>query len=310
MIAFIVSVLASIVAALILAFTRDAWQETGLGAMMSKTARASVPRFLLRRRNLLRDRRTATAYLLQWLRRDQSRRGLHFGEFGRQAQIQEESRFQDRPTDFAAKPRLYLTGWPCFILHELGMGERSLEFAITGITRLLASGPIQARATVPAHPEFVPTVASFRHTFRAVQILYRLQPSNDIVVDLIGQMVDPHKKWQHADGGWPQFESDRRSDLWATTYAVALLHRASQNCDPLFKGTKREIAALIENGTAFLQDEWHRNKWKYAKASAAHNAIQICHELSDCLKSRDHQFLDRRAASQPDSHELWNRGPG
>ena len=255
----LVSIVASIIAAAILAGTRDWWRETRLAALTSATMRRLVPESLRRRRNLLQTREKTTTFLTDWLRRDQSRRGLHTGEFGRQAALKEEIKFQDRITDFASKPRLYLTGWPCFILHDLALGERLRAISITGIERLLASGSVRARATVPSHPESVATVASLRHTFRAVQILHWLVPSHPIVVNLVGQIIDPHNRWRRKDGGWPQFESDKRSDLWATAYGVALLHRMSVRRDVPIQVGGEEIDKILMDAIAYLKEQWQRN---------------------------------------------------
>lgn len=104
-------------------------------------------------------------------------------------------------------------------------------------------------------------------------------------------MIDPHKAWQNDDGGWPQFDSDRRSDLWATTYGVALLHTVSTGVEPCFEAHRKHTDPIVKGGIDFLKKEWRKSRWKYAKASSPHNGIQIFHELHDCLKTRDHDFL-------------------
>lgn len=168
MLVFALSIASSIVAAIIMAATRKWWHDTKFALMTSETVRMLVPNVLRRDRELLEDRKRATTYLLKWLRQDQSRREPHLGEFGRRAAPEEERRFQNRVADFAAKPRLYLTGWPCFVLHQLQLGEHSLALAMAGMRRLLADGPVQARATVATHPEALATTANYRHTLRAV----------------------------------------------------------------------------------------------------------------------------------------------
>jgi hypothetical protein len=290
--AFLIGILSSIIAATILALTRDWWRETRFATLTSATVRRLVPEVIRRRRNLLQDREKTTAFLTRWLRRDQSRRGQHTGEFGRYAALKEERKFQNRITDFASKPRLYLTGWPSFILYELDLSERLRGISVTGMERLLASGSVRARANVPTHPESVATVISLRHTFRAVQILYSLAPSHPIVVNLIGQIIDPHNRWRRKDGGWPPFETDKRSDLWATAYGVALLHRAEVRRDIPVKASDTEIDRILTDSIEYLKDQWRRNKWRYAKASSAHNGIQIYHEVFDCLRARDTDFLN------------------
>ena len=221
---------------------------------------------------------------------------MHVGEFGKHAPIKEERRFQIVPTDLATKPRLYLTGWPCFIFHELGIGERELNLAAKGVKRHLVTGSVQARATVPSHPEHLSTVANIRHTFRALQILNRLRPDEPIVVRLIGDILEsPRRSLRQSDGGRPHFASGKKSDLWATTYGTALLNTVETLRTVPITDTG-QTGVLIRDALVFLKQAWSRTRWAYAEASSAHNAIQIYHELADTLLRVDPKFLDELVA--------------
>ncbi len=241
--------------------------------------------------SIMSSRQSATDYLLDWLRRDQDKRGVHSGEFGKHAPIREERQFQSAPTDLATKPRLYLTGWPCFVFCELGFSDAALHLAIKGVRRQLAAGSVRALATIPSHPEHLSTVENIRHTFRALQILHRLTPDDPLVVRVLGEVLDPRRLLQQADGGWPHFAGRKRSDLWATTYGTSLLHSV-ETASTLRLGEPNDAHERVRAALVFLKHEWERTRWAYAEASSAHNAVQIYHELAVCLRGVDPSFLD------------------
>src|ERR1051325_5447202 len=94
-------------------------------------------------KSLRRDPRKAIKALVRWLADDQSTHEVHFGQFGSGSNLREERLFQTSREKLEAKPRLYLTGWPCFVLHELGLGNKQKVLAAEGLRRLLKDGPVE-----------------------------------------------------------------------------------------------------------------------------------------------------------------------
>ena len=165
--------------------------------------------------------RSAIRYFLRWLGRDQNLVGNHRGQFGKRASFKEERLFLTGAENLKVKPRLYLTGWTCFILSELKLGERYLNRAAHGIEVLLQEGIVKVYqgATSKTPPDRQPEIVSYRHTIRADQILSVLNYDMKTVAEVLGRMLDERNGWQNSEGGWAQCDEEFiESELWASTY--------------------------------------------------------------------------------------------
>ena len=261
-------------------------------------APAKISRFYVRvfRRTLTKklkhDPQKAMDMIVRWLSRDQSRRGIHFGQFGSGANLQEEKLFQNTREKLEAKPRLYLTGWPCFILHRLGLGQGQLSLAASGVKHLLENGPIEVSlgASEQTPPDSQPTIRSYRHTIRGAQILAILEPDHRFISEIVALMLDRRNGWQNTDGGWKQCDRERTgSDLWGSSYALAFFARLLQEPNFDVEARKKMHELLIET-IGFLKRDWYQNGWRYSGASSEQNGVQIFHETFQVLDVYDPPF--------------------
>lgn len=242
-----------------------------------------------------RDPKQATKSLVAWLLNDQDKHGAHLGQFGSGANLNEERLFQTSREKLEAKPRLYLTGWPCFVLHELGLGKAQISLAVEGIERLLKDSAIEVSLGASAHtpPDSQPTVISYRHTIRAIQILARVRPEHSSVKRIVGRMLDEANCWQNPDGGWKQCDKERTdSDLWGSSYAFALLGNILRDQQIRSTKGKAQAHAALSSTADYLKEQWHHNKWRYGGASSEQNGAQIFHETVSTFKRYDKVFFD------------------
>lgn len=282
----IIGVVGSLVAAVIVAL------------VSAFLAPAKISRFYVRvfRRTLAKklkqDPQKAMDMIVGWLKRDQSRRGIHFGQFGSGANLQEEKLFQDTREKLEAKPRLYLTGWPCFILHRLGLGKHQLSLVSAGVKRLLKNGPVEVSlgASEQTPPDSQPTIRSYRHTIRGAQILAVLEPDHSLVSQIVALMLDRRNGWQNIDGGWKQCDRERTaSDLWGSSYAAGFFARLLQ--EPNFDaGARKKMHEMLIETIDFLKRDWYQNGWRYSGASSEQNGVQIFHETFQVIKVYDPSF--------------------
>jgi len=246
-------------------------------------------------KSLRRDPRKAIKALVRWLADDQSTHGVHFGQFGSGANLREERLFQTSREKLEAKPRLYLTGWPCFVLHELGLGNKQKVLAAEGLRRLLKDGPVEVSlgASQQTPPDSQPTIRSYRHTIRAVQILARLNPNNPNISLILGLMLDKRNRWQNPDGGWKQCDKERTdSDLWGSSYAFALLAAALRD-QLVSQDIKDTVHESLGNTMKYLKEEWQKTRWSYGGASPEQNGVQIFHETIATFKRYDKLFAEQ-----------------
>ena len=241
---------------------------------------------LKRRRRTLVDPTIVVPRLVHWLDRDLSKTGRWAGQFGARPNMLEEKRFQLGAEDLASKPRLYLTGWPCFVLARHGLSPHLLAAARDGVGRLMRTGVIRvAEAAVPQmHPETQPSVVSYRHTIRALQILFVVGETAETLAPTLGRMFDQRRPWQNDDGGWAQCDVHfTQSDLLSSAYALdvttALLQTKNQAV--IDECTLRE--ALTKTLEYFVT-EWHRNQWHYGDAAPPHIVPLVIHEIASSLR--------------------------
>lgn len=240
----------------------------------------------------------AVKTLVRWLGNDQSRKGEHYGQFGSGANLREEKLFQNSRERIEAKPRLYLTGWPCFVLHDLGLSTTYLSLAVQGIERLLKKeGLIRVSfgAAEKTPPDRQPTACSFRHTIRAAQILSRIDSDNKHIHHILSLMLDERNQWQNPeDGGWRQCDRERtESDLWASAYSLAFLSDLITRQLLSTEEAKSRARAVIPATVEYLKEEWHRSFWAYGDASSEQNGVQIFHETIKTLKRHDAPFANK-----------------
>jgi hypothetical protein len=230
---------------------------------------------------------TATVrFLVDWLENDQCRDGYYLGQFGLHANPKEERHFQTGREPLSVKPRLYLTGWPCFVLTRHHLAPQALETARRGISRLLQDSVVRvSEGALPGMaPADRPTLVSYRHTVRAVQILLALGKERSAISRTLGQILDPSGGWQNSDGGWAQCDiAFTDSDLWASAYAAALLFDLTRNGG---FSSATSLPHSLAGTLAYLEAQWRQSKWAYGKLAAEQNAPQIFHEIARCLQMR------------------------
>ena len=288
MLEIVTGIFASLIAALVISLVSKAVVQTGVLTRFNDKSKLllfkSGSSF---RKRVLANPQSAIKFFTRWLGRDQSLVGTHKGQFGKRASLMEEKLFQTGKEKLKIKPRLYLTGWPCFILAELNLGEKYLRRAVSGIKELLEGGSVKVYlgATAKTPPDRQPRIVSYRHTIRAVQILVAMKRGKEIVAEVVGRMLDPKRGWQNKDSGWAQCDEEyTESDLWASTYALKLLHAIHQRKVELPEKVHKSAKLAISPTIDFLEREWRESGWAYGNASSAHNGIQIVHETIWILK--------------------------
>src|SRR5437660_1204944 len=78
--------------------------------------------------------------LFAYLQNDLEREGFFRGQFGYGQRVLEEERYQTTKQSLDTKPRLYLTGWPVFVLlkHKQKLkSDEMLHIVREGVLRLL-----------------------------------------------------------------------------------------------------------------------------------------------------------------------------
>lgn len=225
--------------------------------------------------------------LLRRLRKDQYRKGVRYGQFGKTCDFNNLAKFCNAPENSATKLNMYLTLWPCIILNKYKSGQRMVSIATNGIIKLYKNDRIIAyqsaiRQTIPYNH---PTMIHYRHTICGALLLYHVNGLSDIVTNILDGMIDPGNTWQNLDGGWAALDYEyNNSDLWGSAYAIHFL--GSILCS---KENKSEYEIkLIENAirktTAYLKQQWDLNKWEYGGVSSQENSVGIICQVADFLK--------------------------
>lgn len=238
----------------------------------------------------------AQAFFERWLKGDQTRNGHHRGQLGRGSNPKEERFFQIGREPLSLKPRLYLTGWPVFVLSERRAGKALLRRAGDGVHALLEDGLVRVAegAIGKTPPEGNPSIVSYRHTIRALQILLTLGDSLDEVELGIGRMLDDRNGWQNPDGGWAQCDEEfTDSDLWASAYAIAFLDLALRRNLVPTPVSRKLLSEAMSATSAFLESNWRDGRWGYGLASPELNGVQIVHETAPVLRSLRPDFANR-----------------
>lgn len=178
--------------------------------------------------------------LFAFIQSDQDLRGVHRGQFGKRARSDEEQRQIHSKERLDTKPRLYLTGWPVFILskYEHALPARLLiNRAIAGVLDLFKDGWVRVGLGASSHPDPVGfraegSIVSYRHTIRAAHILLRASDQIALPKTILGTMLDVNADLREVPGGWRQCNEEFRSaDMWASAYAVGFLSECLQNAE-------------------------------------------------------------------------------
>jgi len=223
--------------------------------------------------------------LFAYLELDQYDTGIHRGQFGRSASLEEESAYQKRGERLDVKPKLYLTGWPVFVLARMPGDPRArvlLENARRGVLDLLDGlwvrvGMAASHHTSPLAP---PVTITYRHT-----ILMAIDPSLAPVSALLATMLDDSSDLQARSGGWRQCSCEHTDeDLWATCYAIGFLtsQRSHAAALHLREGGSARATGVMEATLDWLEREWHANGWDYG-FSMEENAPLAFHEVAAAL---------------------------
>ena len=235
----------------------------------------------------------------------QTDNGPLYGQFGWLTERRtEEKRYNpDLPeTALAIKPRLFLTGWPVFVLAKhknLNGVEPMLARVADGITRLLEDSWVLEPGTgggIQPPDRALSTVYSFRHTIRAAQILMAIRPDSPMPRLTLERMLDSDIGMQTPAGGWTKAsDGSPREDLWASTYAAAFLHSVSDT-DPARSLTQRQRDRLhdaLAKSLDWLTATWHApGQWAYGAVPSAENAPYVFCEIAGAAETHAHALFD------------------
>lgn len=262
--------------------------------------------------------------LLTYLNEDLERDGFFRGQFGRGQRIVEEARYQNTKQSLDTKPRLYLTGWPVFVLlkHRRRVASNEmLPVVRDGLLDLLKDDWIAISAGAhrfsdPLSRGHAKGIISYRHTIRAVQILMALDPKSELPKRVLGRMLDPTADMQTKTGGWRQCDVNfREEDLWGTSYATGFLNTCilqSANLRINAQTVNRATNALKHTLT-WLNKKWIEEAWSYDKVPSEENAPIVFPEvfgsaiirapkLARSVMSTFETYLD--SSNQPTSYYL------
>jgi hypothetical protein len=239
----------------------------------------------------LSEKEKTISTLLRYLKNDLDESGLHHGQFGRGQRVVEEERYQTTKEKLDTKPRLYLTGWPVFILlknREKLPSEEMLESVRSGILDLFDDGWIYIsmgaqRYTSPVASSRAKGTISYRHTIRGAQILLAIDSNIDIPRAVLGKMLDPSADMQTKEGGWRQCNINfREEDLWGTSYAAGFLHTCINQAEilNLESGAINKAHKSLERTLAWLHKRWNEDGWSYDEVPSEENATILFPEVA------------------------------
>lgn len=218
---------------------------------------------------------------------DQSRHGVHYGQFGRSTTLAESAKYQKNPEDLFVKPRMYLTFWPGIVLARRKLAPRAVRLANKGVQQLFEDGCIHVHQPISAEslPQRHTRLVSYRHTICGAYYLYLQLGWNDTTSGVLDYMLDARNRWQNPDGGWAHSNKGVvQSDLWACAYAFRLLDAAIAECGERMTARQIVLAKAAQRNTVrFLTDSWKKNKWAYGGASSEENAVSLYVEVAEAL---------------------------
>lgn len=228
--------------------------------------------------------------LIRKLISDQTRKGIHYGQFGKSAANLESAKYQGNPENLAIKPRIYLTFWPGVILKKHNLAPRALHLAIKGIQKLYHNNRITVSQSLSSGmlPDKQPVMISYRHTMCGALFLYYHLSWNSVTRGVVDLMIDRRNKWQNSDGGWAH--SDREvieSDLWGSVYAIQLLQILNQSEGVYSAILRKDAEQALKDTLEYFKNEWVTSKWTYGGACAEENAVNLFIDIAPILKIYD-----------------------
>jgi hypothetical protein len=233
--------------------------------------------------------------LVRQLILDQSRSGVHYGQFGRSTSFAESAKYQRNPEDLSTKPRMYLTFWPGVVLGTRGLASRAVRLANRGVQLLFDHGCIHVHQPISTGslPQRQTRLVSYRHTICGAYYLYLQIGWNDTTRVVLDRMLDPRNRWQNSDGGWAHSNKGVvDSDLWACAYAFRLLDAAITQCGEQITTRQSDLAKVAQANTVrFLTESWRKNKWAYGAAGAEENAVSLYIEVAEALPRYDRDLF-------------------
>lgn len=241
----------------------------------------------------INPRKVRTA-LLRRLRRDQSRIGQHYGQFGRETSMGEVKKYQTGKENISTKPRMYLTVWPCITLEKHHLEPRMLALAAKGTQKIFLNDRIRVYppATRETLPNRQPHMISYRHTICGALLLFHLRGWSPTVRNVVDAMIDKQNGWQNPDGGWAQCDREyTNSDLWGSAYAIRLLAQVIAD-QSAFSEQERNIASeALSQTIRYFMSRWEENKWSYGGSSSPENAPLLLIEIAPIFAESTPEFL-------------------
>lgn len=226
---------------------------------------------------------TTASALLDLLLSQQTKRGLHVGQFGDHADQSEVH--QPHPLmDVAKKPRLYMTLWPCRILRRGGLAEDSVQKAADGVKRLFANGLVpgdEDNDPIPPRTRYV----SYRHSLCGALILFELIGRNAITDRVLGGMLDWESPWRAKDHGWGYSDSHPgQSDLYTSLYAIELLKQV--HVSPYVEADLADAASEpLETTLDYLERAWEADRWAYGNLKSEESFPLVFAEVAEILQA-------------------------
>jgi len=241
--------------------------------------------------------------LVRCLVLDQSRSGVHFGQFGRSTSLGESAKYQRNPEDLSIKPRMYLTFWPGVILQAPGLAPRAVRLATRGVQQLFEDGCIYVHQPINTEslPQRQTKLISYRHTICGAYYLYVQLGWNKTTGVVLDRMLDSRNGWQNADGGWAHSNQGVvDSDLWGTAYALRLIDAAIRQCSGHISVAQLNLAKLAQQDTVrFLAQSWSNRGWAYGGASGPAPVSWTPRLWGTALRLRRDERCDLEDTSQP-----------
>jgi len=139
---------------------------------------------------------------------------------------------------------------------------------------------------IPASQSRIDPVVTYRHTIRAISILYTLEPESLHVRRFVEWLVDHGDEAQTSDGGWRQCKTEfRDEDLWASTYAMKLLGQIIAS-PPTWLAALAigDIDRRLKKTSDRMVQLWNDDRWAYGSARSQDNVPVVLAELASALR--------------------------
>lgn len=217
---------------------------------------------------------------------DQSKIGNHLGQYGKSCKYIYSEKWQTKSSkeNLKLKPRMYLTYWPVIILRKHGLANRSTNLALSGVKRLFKDWRIPLYSGSPGlSPTKIEQNWNYRHSMAGAHLVGLCMPYNSITYNVVDQMIDERNVWQDTEtGGWWQTSEKKESpDLWASVYALKLLHMVYEDRKYDVFYHNKDLRCCIEKTIKYFKYEWINNKWSVPdKLLTEENLISMFIDLS------------------------------